>query len=346
MTRRVLVLGSGKRVREAVLPALRRLEADFELDGVMARTVKTIESEGRPVDVETLDSLDAARFAGVELVVMAVAKVAVPSVLARLGGLGAGSTDLLIDTPVLLYKHLGHLARLDAFRNVWVAEDCSTLPCFDPLRAALDADAIGPLRRVTLHRSAYAYHGLAMAKTIVGPSRIVRGRRKHAGDDRWRRDVTFANGVELVVQEPRDYRVGRILVEGERGAISDEGRGGDALPWSALVENGACRGFRVGPHESRLDARDRELIGEPLDGAEEPPGVTAWIEGMKRVGLVRLLERIRDGRGGYPLAEGVDDTVVDYHLEKFGRYVSNPFTHPRGAPARVLLKALTRVAGR
>ncbi len=343
MTRRVLVVGSGKRVREGVLPALRRLEGDLELEAVVARTAKAVEADGRSYDVEPLDALDAARMARVDLVVMAVAKDAVPRVLARLGALGAGGADLLIDTPVLRFKHLGHLGRLAAFRSASVAEDCTTLPCLDPLRQALDEGAIGPLRRVVLDRAGYAYHGLAMAKAIVGPARVVRGRRRRAGEG-WRRDVRFSNGVELVVHEPRDYRVGRIRAEGERGAISDEG-GGDALPWSAVVEAGACTGFRVGDRVVPLAPRDRELIGAPLEGAREPLGVTPWMQGMKRVGLVRLLERVRDGGSAYPVAEAVDDTVVDYHLERLGRYVSNPLTHPRSAPGRALLGLLTKVAG-
>ena len=80
-------------------------------------------------------------------------------------------------------------------------------------------------------------------------------------------------------------------------------------------------------------------MGSPLEGA----GVTAWMAGMKRVGFLRLLRAIRSGHGAYPLDEAVDDMVVDYHLEKVGRFVANPFTTTRGPLGRFLLRTLTRL---
>jgi hypothetical protein len=67
---------------------------------------------------------------------------------------------------------------------------------------------------------------------------------------------------------------------------------------------------------------------------------------MKRVGFLRLLEKIDGGEGAYPLLEAVEDCVVDYHLEKIGRYLVNPFTSAQFASARLLMKGLTRLAAR
>ena len=45
--RRLLIVCSGKRVREAALPVFDRASDQFELAGVFSRTPKRIESEGR-----------------------------------------------------------------------------------------------------------------------------------------------------------------------------------------------------------------------------------------------------------------------------------------------------------
>jgi hypothetical protein len=69
------------------------------------------------------------------------------------------------------------------------------------------------------------------------------------------------------------------------------------------------------------------------------------MDDLKRVGFLRLLAAIRDGRGGYPVADAIDDMVVDYHLEKLGRYRDNPLTSPRYALGRLALSTLTRLGG-
>jgi hypothetical protein len=69
------------------------------------------------------------------------------------------------------------------------------------------------------------------------------------------------------------------------------------------------------------------------------------MQDMKRIGLLRLFRGIHEGRGAYPLLSGLDDMLVDYHLEKVGRYVANPMTSARGA-ARPLLDAALGLVSR
>ncbi|MHC4838850.1 MAG: hypothetical protein ACYTF3_11785 [Planctomycetota bacterium] len=123
--KRVLVIGSGQRVREAALPALASLPEAFELAEIRSRKPKTIESGGHEHEVLPLEGLDQAALDGFDLIYLVVKKPAVPLVLRQLGALNLARVDLLIETPVLLTKHLGHRKLLRPFRNVWVSEDCS-----------------------------------------------------------------------------------------------------------------------------------------------------------------------------------------------------------------------------
>ena len=84
MARKVLIVGSGKRVQEAALPALRRLADRFTLAGIVSRSAKEIEVEGCRFAVSRLADLDAATLRAADLVYMVVAKPAVPSVLKTL----------------------------------------------------------------------------------------------------------------------------------------------------------------------------------------------------------------------------------------------------------------------
>ncbi len=342
--KQVLVLGSGKRVCEAVLPALARAADRFELQAVLARSAKTVAADGRTYAVRALDGLARQELAAADLIIACVAKAATPAVLAQLAQLAPqelASTDLLIDTPVMLFKHLGHLRRLDPFRAVWVAEDCTTLPALDAARAFLATGAIGRLDELVLFQSAYAYHGLAMAKAVFGERFVARARRTRWSAPYAERVVRLRAHGTLRVVEPRDYAIGRWLFVGERGQLADY-PAKDHQRLAPIVEHGRAVGFRAGEVETRLADDERELMGHPLrEGAGEHDGVACWMEGMKRIGLLRLLRRIDRGEGAYALDQAVDDTVCDWHLERFGRYVANPLTTPRSPTARAALRALT-----
>lgn len=337
--RRVWILGSGKRVQDAAIPAIRRATG-FTLQGVLARTAKTITVEGEDVHVTPLADLKSEELQPGDLIFSAVAKVAVPDVLATLGKLGVGEVDLMIDTPVLLYKHMGCLPLLDPFRNVWVSEDTTTLPCWDPVRASIAAGDIGEVRRVVLDRSGYAYHAFAMGKAVFGNS-FVRAAKRWKSEKR--RGAHFMSGGELEIRDPRDYSIGRIRIEGTTAAISDSPDKSEHL-LQAIIVNGECTGFRVGAHESLLSDVERTLMGGPK--GVPTAGVTVWMEGQKRVGFLRLLNAINSDAGAYPLEQAIDDTVADYHLERVGRYAPNPFTSPRSGLGRFLLRVLTKLARR
>ena len=169
-----------------------------------------------------------------------------------------------------------------------------------------------------------------MAKTVLGVTRVKSGRRrKHGGEFASRRLVL--GGKEALFLEPRDYGNGRIAVVGTKGSICDYdlvSEGAQRL--ESIVEDGTCRGFRVGRHECRLDDAEASLMQGVVQGAS----ATALMEAAKPVGFLRLLRALHRGEPGYPLAEGLDDMMIDYHLEKFGRYVANPLTSSRSPLAR------------
>lgn len=337
---KVLVIGSGQRVTGTALPALLCAE-EFEVSGVLARKPKRLEALGQSFQVEPLEELTGARLAEADLVYVVVSKPATPIVLAKLVELGCGGTDLLIETPVLLFKHLGHLGLCRAFRNAWVSEDCTRLPWIEPARAALASGELGDPVHAHFERSAFAYHGVALAKCLLG-GRVLRGKRTRLGSLALRQ-LKLTGGRSASMLEPRDYAAGRWLVAGSRGVLADHVLPKDgALVLEPQLEGGRCTGFRAGDHQRTLDEAERRLIGEPSGSS----GTSAWMIGGKRVGFLNMLREIAHGDGTYPMDEAVDDAIVDYHLDKFGRYLSNPLTHVRSAPGRLLAGALTRLAGR
>lgn len=327
--RRLFIVGSGQRVRETALPAL-EAGSDWECAGIASRQAKTIASAQREYTVSALDTLNASRLADVDLIYLVVAKHAVPRVLEQLAPLVSSACELLIETPVMLFKHLGHLDRLNAFRRTWVSEDCFTLPCWDPLRATNES-----FTSVHFEHSAYAYHGFAMARAVLGNDRV-----RSASSNRAGRNVQFTGGASFTTREPRDYSVRRLVIEGTGTPIADHDPGRAHRRLAALESAGELHGFRLDDEEFQLDAPERAVVGRPASG----PGMFRWMDGMKRVGFMRLLERLAAGQPGYALEDALEDAVVDYWLHRARRYRATPLTDPRRGPARFSYRLLTGAA--
>ncbi len=333
--RGVLVIGAGKRVETDVLPALLASGGLWRVQRVLARSARRLDLAGSTFEIAALDSLTQADLDACALVHVAVNKDQVPAVLARLLRHDVSRTDLLLDTPVVLLKHLAHARRLAAFRNVWVAEDIVELPWLPVARSA-----VGAPHEALFDRSAWRYHGVALVKALLGP--LARARRTGRGRGA-RLDFEAAGGGRATIVDPRDYAAGRLRITGERGSVTDstEWAAEGATLIEALEEGGQCAGFRAGGHVASLDAHERWLFGALRAGET----VTAHTEDCKRVGLLRLLRAIHAGRGAWPLEQGLDDMVVDALLEKLGRWSAGGLLDLKGRGGRAVLAAWARVIG-
>jgi hypothetical protein len=326
--RRIWIVGAGKRVLETALPAIASLPKAFQVAAVFARSAR----EG----VRAFDDLRGEELARGDLVYVAVGKDAVPAVLGRLAKLDRANLELLIDTPVLRLKHLRYRNLLDGWARAGVAEDTAYLPWYGLAKAA-----VGDVKRIVFDRSAYAYHGLAQAKALAGSRRVARAKRIRTGEKSARREIELEGGARVEVIEPRDYAVGRIVVEGKRGRITDRLEAGETgLELVPLLEKGVCGGFRAGDAAVQLAPEEVELTrGDPLDAT-----VTARMESMKRVGFRRLLLEIAEGRGAYPIDDGLEDMAVDWFLERFGRWKRTALTDVRSGLARAVWGTVGRFA--
>lgn len=335
--RGVAVIGIGKRVIETALPAFHKLPRSYWIQSVWARTPRVVSVGTQKHEVRRFETIAQKDLEGADLVYVCVAKDAVPQVLARLVELEPWNRDLLIDTPVVRFKHFRHAARARDFRNAWVAEDCVELPW---IQAALAA--VGPLQRVEFERSAYAYHGIATARALFGASSIPSARRVALPGGQHERTLRFSGGRVARIVEPRDYASGRLVFIGQGGSLSDAPQPGEGrFALKPELTDGAVTAITAGPVRVPLDALESELtVGDPRDAS-----LTARQDAMKRVGFLRLLRRISANKGAHPLELGLEDMVVDYALEKLGRWRSTPVTTPRAFLGRGILGLVTSIRG-
>lgn len=308
------VIGAGRRVCDDVLPVLAARGA--HVAGVFARSRRVVDVGDQELAVRPLDELRREDVPDDAIVYVGVSKPAVPDTLAALERLDPARLELVVDTPVFLWKHLAHVRRIDAWRRASVAEDCATLPW-----VTLLAQELGPARRVVFDRSAYRYHGYAMMRELLGARSVTRARRSAVTTDLGpgtAYDLTFDGGATGRLVEPRDYAAGRWELEAADGRVVVDGPAGEPDPdvLRPVVRDGLCVGFTLGDAHVDLTDAESRVVGAFAD----TDTVTSRMDALKRAGLVRMFDAIERGDGGYPLDDALDDMLVDAALEKLGRY--------------------------
>ena len=342
-TLKLAVIGAGKRVQSDVLPVLATLSEQVELVAVGARSTRTVDFAGRPLPITALDELIAdGTLAACDVVYVVVAKGSVPAVVARLAAGGVTAPTLLLETPGLLLKHLGHLGKLAPFERVAMAEDCSRLPWLDVVSAAEADGTLGPLQHVLLDRSAWRYHGMALMKALFGRASVRWARRVGRGDGA-RVEVHYSGGRSGVMVETRDYDAGHLVLTGAHGVVSDAPElVPDATALQLVPGDWESLELHLGDHVSVLPAEEAGL----LSGFQSGDRVTAHTHGMKRIGLRRLLLTLAAGGDAWPLSEGLDDMLVDALLEKARVYLGTPATAMTSPLGRALVSTLMRPLAR
>ena len=315
-SRNVLVIGAGKRVLGAVLPALGCLEDRYRVAAVVARSEKPISyASGRRI-LTTVDSLDKVDLATIQLIVMAVSIKQVPRVLAELAARPVQQAVLLLDTPVLPPSGIGAARHFAAFRRVLISEDNVALPPFLLARRLIEQGAIGRLERIYFFHNGFKHHALASLKLLAGGPirRIVN--RKFAGKLR-QKVIDFDGGVSAVMYEPRDYATGKFLIRGDRGAIADYDYAVPPVERIGYVVDGPIyRGLTLNGEPLPLSGLDQAYLDHIGDDVVDVSPMNT----MKLRGLMDLMVAAFDERSPYhydPL-DGICDHLAIRTVDKTG----------------------------
>jgi len=210
----VVVIGAGKRVKGAILPALWCLRERFRLAAVCSRS--SAELLYGPDLVHTTTDWERVRFDGA-LIIVAVTLEQVPAVLARID---APNAILLVDTPVFPLRRMVAARRFSAFKRVLVSEDNVALPPLLLARSLIASGELGALRRIFFFHNGYKFHALAGLRVLTGGAalRSIVNRKFHGLRQK---TISLVGGVTAVMYEPRDYAVGKFMIECEGGTIAD-----------------------------------------------------------------------------------------------------------------------------
>jgi hypothetical protein len=279
---RALVIGSGYRVRNAFLPALKLLEDHVDVVGIHSRTLVNARSAADDWGIDVVSDLRSLRPGEVDIVLLSVTVTNNVSVLRAAAHLAPGAS-LVIDTPGL--GRVSDLLQMALFRRwakIRVAEDFMNLPQFRLIGELIDTAALGDVTKVAMSRVGYRYHALALLRSWLGlrPPTLARSRRAQQGgvDIEYR----FARGAIGEVLEPYQQAVGSITVVGTRAMVTGHPMGHDLGDPGPLDANTA-KSLPCGRLARVEDATG--LVGFEVVGLGEPVGIR-----------VTHLPRLRDMR--------------------------------------------------
>jgi len=325
MRKRVLVIGSGKRAQNAILPALWCLRDTHEVVAVLSRHEKDLTLFRGQYSVTTATSLASVDLPTIDLLFIAVTLRQVPAVLQSLSAYDTSRITLFLDTPVLAPQQLGSVRAFKRFKDVRATEDTIALPPFLLAKKILEA----PLKTVHFFHSGYKYHALASMKMLTGSSiRSMRGQRfpmRHQ-----RKDIRFANGVRGILWEPRDYDRGKLLLTTSNAGLADYPHADPRIRrMGYIVENHIYRGMTLDGVAVVGDATDEKYLRSITDDIPDASPMNT----MKIRGLLDLILDVDApiSRFRYDPIDAIWDNVSMLLADKVG-----------WAPAGTVFKRLLR----
>jgi hypothetical protein len=329
----VLVIGSGQRVQNTILPAIYCLQDEFELLAVYSRSIKDISLFNRKMQIQTINDFSRIDFRSLDLIMVAVTLEQVPDVLKKLAVYNTQHVRLLIDTPVLSLHDIRCARYFKKFRSVGVSEDSITLPPFVLARKLIDQGQIGKIKEISLIHSGYRYHALATLKMLTGVNYISKIKNTYSHGKIAERQIIFRNGIKASIVEPRDYSVGKFHIIGEGGAIADYDLSGPNLSrLDYKVEGGIYRGLRLDGQDQTPDDLDRKYL--QFIGVDLPE--SNLMTTMKIRGLMDLIF----GRVEYLSVGGLYDSLAIIFSEKSGLFIDFAWGGNRSVFQSLLLMTL------
>src|SRR3972149_6116666 len=121
--KKVLIIGSGRRVQQTVLPAVYCLRDTFRLVGIYSRKKKILRLPETDLSLRTIIRLDDIDFNSLDLIIIAITTENVPNILHMLSHYSLRHIILFLDTPVLRMNHLWAIKYFSHFKSVYVTED-------------------------------------------------------------------------------------------------------------------------------------------------------------------------------------------------------------------------------
>lgn len=167
---KALIIGSGRRIRENYIPAIKNLNWPIEVIGLWSPNTEHARIAAENAQWPLAPKLTAELVNRADIIVVSIATKAVPSIIKKLLALcDCSRKHLVVDTPVFAGIRQSIYSRLLCrFASVVVSEDYMNYPQFEFIRHLIKAHEWGRIKSIEINQIGYLYHGLALARSFLG----------------------------------------------------------------------------------------------------------------------------------------------------------------------------------
>jgi hypothetical protein len=219
VTVNVLLIGSGRRIRNNFIPALMCLTETHKICGLYSPTKIHREKVCDKWHIAPISSLTAYSFDAIDVIVVSVSIAAVPEVLNKIIDKGKNKI-LVIDTPVFSsLKDFRFAIKLNAFKKVLVTEDYIGFPQFKIMRDYVTKGELGEIEKVELFQTGYQYHGLALIRSFVNLRKVKNIRKIKNAENGFSYIFNFAAAAQGYLIHPYKRLDGWAYIAGSTGSI-------------------------------------------------------------------------------------------------------------------------------
>lgn len=312
----IVIIGSGNRVQNTILPALFVLKKSFRIKDIYSRSIKILKAQGdnkkhkTKIDIENID------FKDVDILIISISPSSVPKVLETLPKKHLSKIVLFVDTPVLEVGDIGSAKYFKQFKKVLVLEDYISMSHFNRISKLINSRALGGLKKIYLFHSGFRYHAIAILKKLTGQKYIRKIKKIIVGGGVNEIRISFWNGMGCVILEPRNYLVGRFLVVFDHGTISDYDLGGqNSIVLNYLKSNGLGCGYEMkGLVNYKYSFFDKKIPREVYKKFRD----NSLTNFMKIDALVVMIGNYNKRDYNYCYDESLYDNMLTTVLDKFG----------------------------
>ena len=292
-SRPIMMIGSGRRFNNDILPVLGLLENKYYINKIFSRRDNIIFSKNKhkiktkTYSVSNIEKLNEKNISNTKYIYISVLHEQVESILEKLSQYDCSNIELIVDTPVIK-----KFKEYFIFKKVHIAEDSVFLPWIDLLKNQ-------KIKSIYFDKSVYGFHGISLIKKINKNQK-----QSHIYGFRFlnKTFLNFKNSkMKVKILEPRDYSKGKIFIDDEEYPIK-------------LFNSNNKIILKFKEKEVSLNEAEKSLFGELKEGNQDT--IINRMHDLKRVGLYRLLNSIYDTGNSWSLDDGINDYKIDRDLHR------------------------------
>ena len=337
----IVLIGTGKRVINTVIPAILISNKFKYIDIVSREKGKSIEIEDWNFSYKCIDLKEIKR-KQYKYLYLGIPNQFLYSVLKKsLEYIDHRNTVLIIDTPIPITKNILKLSKLiKQFKKVTILEDCLFLKPYSLAFNAEKAFGLGKPKKFNFFHSGFKYHAYAQVKKFFNVNYFTLVC-KFGSKNPIFSQIIFRNlKILSFIYEPRDYSVGKFIAIHENGFLSDYKLQTYSQNLEIFVKPNILKGQFTGFNIFRGD----KLLNLNINNVKfklnqnEYSSIFPYLKILAVSQFMDIL--ITDQENPYTPAKAAYDSIVNGFISRFGFFIDLPIPFSRHSIISLFLEKL------